>query len=357
MFQPEGRIVLASGGTAGHVYPAIPVAEELRARGVGVLFALPEPAFEDVVAAAGFETVVIPGGPWALQGVATRARTALTAASSLARAFDLLGRCKAAAVLGFGSYGSIAPVVAAKLRGIPSAILEPNAVAGMASRVLAPHVATIYAARFTEFPDAERGKLRRVGMPVRAAVLSVRRSPASGAVRVLVVGDTRGPAFLDERVPPLLARLGQQVGLSVCHLAGRERLDDVAARYRGVAARVEPMSKEIDRHFAGADFVVTRSGASTLAELAVLGMPSLLVPLASSAGDHQRRNAEVFARQGAALVRSEDGWDESAVVGALRPLLSGAPLSAMGAAAARLGVRDATERLVDDLFGLAARRC
>jgi UDP-N-acetylglucosamine--N-acetylmuramyl-(pentapeptide) pyrophosphoryl-undecaprenol N-acetylglucosamine transferase len=278
----------------------------------------------------------------------------------------VLSRRRPDVVVGVGGYSSGPVLLLAALRGRPTLVLEQNAVPGFTNRRLA-RVVSAAAVNFAEtlrfFPRT--GFV--AGNPVRqeflAGVAGGGDGPAKGphdAVRVLIFGGSQGAHAINVALvaaAPRLAAAGLR--LAITHQTGERDVEFVRAGYRraGLEARVEPFLYEMDREMTAADLVVCRAGATTLAELAVAGRPSVLVPLPTAADDHQRRNAEILARAGAAQVIEQKDLDGERLADAVLALAGDATRrSAMAAAAATLARPDAAARIADRIGQLAAGR-
>lgn len=309
-------VLFAGGGTGGHVFPAVAVAEALQSvADVDVAFC---------GTARGVEARVIPARGWRLElldvrpitggGPARAIRGALVAARATASALHLVRRLRPAAVLSVGGYASGPVTLAAALHGVPVAVLEPNRVVGLANRLLAPFARRAYVA-WEEAGASFRAGARRVyGVPLRSGFAPSPYSARAGVARVLVVGGSQGAAALNERMPAAVARLARLPDVEVVHQAGRDRDAEVRAAYakNGVArATVTPFLDDVARAFAEADVVIARAGASTLGELTAVGRAAILVPYPHAAADHQGRNAEALASAGAAVcIRQDDATPE-----------------------------------------------
>lgn len=305
------RVALAAGGTAGHVYPALAVAGELRRRNVEVLFFGTRHGRESsLLRDEPFPLAMLPGRPFHGHGVLGRACAVATVPVSAAASARLLRREKIDAVIGFGGYASVGPVLAAHLLGVRCAILEPNAVAGMANRLLARIADRIYIGTITTL---ESPKVLRVGAPVREEILAARarRNAARAKPRVLVFDSD----------------LAFDWGGGDFEVIRASRLAHIADGY------------------AACDLVVSRSGAGVLAEIALFGLPSIIVPL-EAAEDHQSRNAAVVAAAGAAVISDAAGLRR-----AVDTLLADRDrCEALGRRAATFAAPDATRLLVDDML-------
>ena len=302
------RIVIAGGGTGGHLYPGIAVAREVLAR-------RPEAVVSFAGTAGGIEARVVPREGFALdlvrsaglkgKGAGTVARGLLIVPASLVDAWRVVSRRRPHLVIGVGGYSAGPVVLVAALRRVPTLVLEQNALPGLTNRLLAPFVdsaAVAYEAAAPYF----RGKAFVAGNPIRTQFLrgSEPRDRSSSRVKVLVVGGSQGAHALNvamAEAAPVLAAAG---GCELVQQTGEADLNMVreACRRAGLPARVEAFFYEMDREMNDADFLVCRAGATTLAELTAAGRPAILVPLPSAADDHQRKNADVLQRAGAAEV-------------------------------------------------------
>ncbi|MGD0523623.1 MAG: undecaprenyldiphospho-muramoylpentapeptide beta-N-acetylglucosaminyltransferase [Polyangiaceae bacterium] len=318
-------IVIAGGGTGGHVFPAVAVAESMQAL-----------ADVDVVfcgTARGVEARVIPARGWRLEtldvepvkgGGAKRAvRGALVAARATVRALGLVRSLRPRAVLSVGGYASGPVALAAALVGVPVAVMEPNSVLGLANRLLAPFAKRAYIA-WDDAGARFRPKVRRdFGVPLRSG-FGPRPYVAKGTLRVLVLGGSQGAAALNERMPEVIARLGDMPGLEVVHQAGRDRDAAVRAAYereKVERATVVPFIDDVAKAIAEADLVVARAGASSIAELTVIGRAAVLVPFPHAADDHQARNAQALARAGGAVCVRQEAADVARLAAEIGRLL------------------------------------
>ncbi|HEY8041113.1 MAG TPA: undecaprenyldiphospho-muramoylpentapeptide beta-N-acetylglucosaminyltransferase [Polyangiaceae bacterium] len=351
-------ILVAGGGTGGHVFPAVAVAEAMQLL-----------ADVDVVfcgTARGVEARVVPARGWALElldvepmkggGPARAIRGALVAARATGRAFGLVRRLRPGAVLSVGGYASGPVTLAAALLGVPVAVLEPNSVVGLANRLLAPFARRAYVA-WDEAGAKFRARARRsFGVPLRAGFVP-RPGATRGTARVLVMGGSQGAAALNERMPEVVARLAHVPGLDVLHQAGRDRDDPVRAAYsRAKVERVKvvPFVDDVAQAIADADVVVARAGASTLAELTAIGRAAVLVPFPHAADDHQARNAEALARAGGAVCVRQEAADAARLATELERLLVDEPArTAMAEASRARGKPGAAHDVAADLLELA----
>jgi len=311
-------VLLAAGGTGGHLFPAEALAEALARRGVTVDLATDERAERYGKRFPARQIHVIPSDTLRARNVVALARTGAIMSLALLRAWVLLGRIKPAVVVGFGGYPTVAPVLAATLRRIPSVIHEQNAVMGRANKFLAPRVSAI-ATSFTgvlERAPLLAAKAAPTGNPVRPAVIAASAMPypdlaADGLFRLLVFGGSQGARVMSEIVPAAVERLDQalRVRLLVAQQARGEDLAEVRAAYGrlNISAEVAPFFPDLPARIAAAHLVVSRSGASTVAELAAIGRPAILVPLPHALDQDQHANAAVLEQAGGAIrLRQED---------------------------------------------------
>jgi UDP-N-acetylglucosamine--N-acetylmuramyl-(pentapeptide) pyrophosphoryl-undecaprenol N-acetylglucosamine transferase len=359
--------LLAAGGTGGHLFPAEALAEALERRGVTVDLATDERAERYGKKFPARQIHVIASETLRARNVVALARTGAIMSLALLRATILLGRIKPAIVVGFGGYPTLAPVLAATWRRLPSVIHEQNAVMGRANKVLAPRVSAI-ATSFPGVLDRVPGlaaKATRTGNPVRPAVIAAAAMPypapaTDGLVRLLVFGGSQGARIMSEIVPAAIERLDQalRIRLLVAQQARGEDLAqvrDIYARLR-ISAEVAPFFPDLPARIAAAHLIVARSGASTVAELAAIGRPAILVPLPHALDQDQHANAAVLEEAGGAIRLQQDDFTPSRLAAEIAGLAAEpGRLTTMAAAARSAGTIDATERLADLVLDTIAR--
>ena len=347
--------LVMAGGTGGHIFPALAVAEVLRERGWHVVWLGNAEAMESrLVPPRGFEFVSLGFGALRGKGMGRKLKLPFSLAVAIARALRLLGEVRPGVVLGMGGYVSFPGAVAARLRGIPLVVHEQNAVAGLANRVLA----RLADAVLTGFPGTLPGG-RWVGNPVRREFTTVpppevRFAGRQGPLRLLVVGGSLGAKALNEVVPAALARLAPAERPVVTHQSGSAHFAALEQAYahHGVEGRLLPFIEDMGAALAEADLVVSRAGAMTVAELAAVGVGALLVPFPHAVDDHQTANARFLVEGGAARLLPQSGLTPAGLAELLRGL-DRERCRQMALAARALARPEATEALADELERLA----
>jgi UDP-N-acetylglucosamine--N-acetylmuramyl-(pentapeptide) pyrophosphoryl-undecaprenol N-acetylglucosamine transferase len=352
-------VLLAAGGTGGHLFPAEALAGALARRGITVDLATDARASRYGGKFPARQVHVIPSETVRGRNPVALARTGAMLGIGLIKAYGMLGRVRPAAVIGFGGYPTVPPLLAASMRKIPTLIHEQNAVMGRANKLLASRVSAI-ATSFAGVLDAEpklAAKATRVGNPVRPAVVAASSSsfaaPASdGLLRLLVFGGSQGAKIMSDVVPLAIERL--DLALRTRLLLAQQAREEDLARVRetygrlAVAAEVAPFFGDLPDRIAAAHLVVSRSGAGTVAELAAIGRPSILVPLPGALDQDQFANAGVLHAAGGALRLPQTEFTPQRLTDEITRLAS-APqkLVAMAEAARQQGALDAAERLAD----------
>jgi UDP-N-acetylglucosamine--N-acetylmuramyl-(pentapeptide) pyrophosphoryl-undecaprenol N-acetylglucosamine transferase len=351
-------IVIAAGGTGGHVFPAEALAAALIARGHRVVLmtdarsgALKSPVF------AGHEQFVLPGAGIAGRGIWRGARAVLALAAGTARARRLLKTLSPAAIVGFGGYPCVAPVVAAQsLRRRPFILLhEQNAVLGRANRMLArlADVLALGAVRTARVPAGL--ETFAAGNPVRPAIAALSGQayvPPGDTINLLVLGGSLGARIFSDVVPATLAGLPDSLRHRIA-LVQQCRVEDIArvrtaCRAAGVEPTLAPFFTDMPDRLRAAHLVVARAGASTCAELAVCGRPSILVPLPGAIDDHQTANAGALAEAGAAEIIAQSTLTPALLAARLRDFLESPDrLASAAASAAEAGKPRAADTLAD----------
>jgi UDP-N-acetylglucosamine--N-acetylmuramyl-(pentapeptide) pyrophosphoryl-undecaprenol N-acetylglucosamine transferase len=360
-------IVVAAGGTAGHLFPAEALASALVRRDVIVDLATDERATRYGSAFPARATHVIPSATLRKSNPLTFVSAPATIGYGALRAFATLARLRPAAVIGFGGYPTVPPLMAARLLGIPSLIHEQNGVLGRANR----HLASFVDAIATSFPNvlarhpALAEKATFTGNPVRPAVIKAAATPfaapGEGAFRLLVFGGSQGARVMADVVPPAIEQLPVELR-SRLYITQQARDDDMK-RVRDTYARLDvkaeiaPFFADLPARMAASHLVVSRSGASTVAELAAIGRPGILVPLPHALDNDQLVNATVLAKAGGAICIEQPQFTPKRLAEELSAVLADpAGLAAMAEAAKRCGTVDAAERLADLVLRIAQLR-
>jgi UDP-N-acetylglucosamine--N-acetylmuramyl-(pentapeptide) pyrophosphoryl-undecaprenol N-acetylglucosamine transferase len=360
-------VLLAAGGTGGHLFPAEALADALARRGLTVELVTDARAERYGKRFPARQIHVIASETVRGRNVVALARTGAIMSLALVRASILLRRIKPAVVVGFGGYPTLAPLLAATWRRIPTIIHEQNAVMGRANKLLAPRVSAIA----TSFPGvldaapALAAKATATGNPVRPAVIAAAAMPypslaSDGLLRLLVFGGSQGARIMSEIVPAALDRLDQalRIRLLVAQQARGEDLAEVRETYGRckISAEVAAFFPDLPARIAAAHLVVSRSGASTVAELAAIGRPAILVPLPHALDQDQLANAAILERAGGAIRLRQDDFTPPRLAAEITALAAEPHrLSAMAAAAKSAGAIDAAERLADLVLHTIAR--
>jgi UDP-N-acetylglucosamine--N-acetylmuramyl-(pentapeptide) pyrophosphoryl-undecaprenol N-acetylglucosamine transferase len=361
----ERPVLLAAGGTGGHLFPAEALAAALTSRGIKVELATDGRAVRYGSSFPAAAVHIIPSATVRGRDPLSLAKTGAILTVGLTKAWLQLPSLRPAVVVGFGGYPTVPPLLAATLRGLPTIIHEQNGVLGRANRLLAPRVTAI-ATGFPAVLDAEPSlavKATCTGNPVRPAVVAAAATPftpadSAGPFRLLVFGGSQGARVMSEIVPAAIERLEPflLMTLRIVQQAREEDLARVRQVYAklGVSAEVEPFFPDLPNRMAASHLVVSRSGASTVAELAAIGRPSILVPLPHSLDQDQRANANMLQQAGGAIRLDQAEFTPDRLAAEIAAL-AGEParLAAMAAAARSAGTLDAAERLADLVLRVA----
>ncbi|WBU59473.1 UDP-N-acetylglucosamine--N-acetylmuramyl-(pentapeptide) pyrophosphoryl-undecaprenol N-acetylglucosamine transferase [Paracoccus albus] len=355
--------LIAAGGTGGHMFPAQALAEVLLANGWRVSLSTDD---RGARYASGFpdqvKREIVSSATTARGGHLQQLAAPFKIAAGVLAARRAFRADRPDIVVGFGGYPTVPAMTAAGMLRIPRMIHEQNGVMGRVNSLFAKRVDKVACGTWpTELPDGVEGI--HTGNPVRAAVKeqagAVYLPPGDGAVNIVVIGGSQGARILSDVVPAAIAILPDDLRarLRVAHQARAEDHDRVAATYEqaGIDAEIRPFFDNVPQLFADAQLVVARSGASTAADLTVIGRPSILVPLAIATGDHQSANARPLADAGAALMLPESILDPETLTRDMLAVLTDPDRAAgMAAAALSLGRPDAAQRLYEIVTEIAA---
>jgi len=351
------RIIIAGGGTGGHVIPALAIAQQLKKQfGAEVLFIGTARGIETrLVPQAGFPLKLIQVGALKNVSLLTRAKTMFDLPRAIAASSRMLSEFDPEVVIGVGGYASGPAMVAAIRRGLPTLAFEPNVVPGFANRMVARWVS----AAAVHFDETCRyfSNCKVTGVPVRSAFFSI--PPKIGGVPTLLVfGGSQGARAINqamiESLGGLLARIP---GIHIIHQTGQRDYDHVLAAYQrsGISGEVHKFIDDMPDMFGRADLLVCRSGASTVGEIAAAGKPAIFVPFPAAADDHQNVNARALERVGAAVVVEESNLGAAYLVDTIAALIGDSVrLQGMAAAARSLAHPKAVEEIAEMVARLAA---
>ena len=359
-------ILLAAGGTGGHLFPAEALAHALTARGATVELVTDDRALRYGASFPARAMHVLPSATPRGGSLIARAVAVAQLATGTAQAVSLMRKAQPRAVIGFGGYPTVPPLLAANFLHIPTVLHESNAIMGKANRFLSGRVDKIAAGLPNlNVPPALQSKLVVTGNPVRPSVLAVASQPypgfEGGVLSLLVTGGSQGARVMSDIVPEAVTALPAELRarLRLVQQARAEDVERVQAIYAaaGVEAEIAPFFADLPARIAAAHVVIARAGASTVTELAVIGRPSLLVPLPQSLDGDQAANAALIAEAGAAEMVRQSDFIPAFLAGRLAEWLAAPQELARRAQAAKsVGVADAAERLADVVLSVAAGR-
>jgi UDP-N-acetylglucosamine--N-acetylmuramyl-(pentapeptide) pyrophosphoryl-undecaprenol N-acetylglucosamine transferase len=361
-------ILLSAGGTGGHLFPAEALATALNGMGARVVLATDERVGALSGAFPAEEVIEIPSATPSGRSVPQMAKAAVLLSAGVAKAIPAIRRLKPAVVVGFGGYPTVPPVIAAVLLRVPTLIHEQNGVMGRANRLLA-RFASMIATGFPVvrgIPAPARAQIVHTGNPVRPKVLEAAETmyPAvlkGGKMRLLVFGGSQGARVMSDIVPAAIEMLPREFypQLVIAQQAREEDLLRVRSHYARliVAFEVQPFFKDLPQRMADAHLVIARSGASTVAELAAIGRPSILVPLPGALDQDQAANARSLADIGAATVMPQDEFTPERLAQEIQVRFENPESLTRAASAAKsAGITDAGERLAQAVVQLASQQ-
>ncbi len=359
----QGTILLAAGGTGGHLFPAEALAHTLRARGYSVHLVTDSRAERFAGTFPADEIHVVPSATIGSKNPVALAQTAWKLWKGLRAARKLIARLKPAVVVGFGGYPTVPPLLAATGMGVPAMIHEQNAVMGRANRMLASRVQAIAGGFLPEDGGAFSAKTVTTGNPVRPAVLEAAKIPYEPSApgepfRLVVFGGSQGAQFFSSAVPTAISLLedADRQRLVVTQQARPEDQDTVRGCFERLdrPADVSPFFNDMAERIGKAHLVICRSGASTVSEISVIGRPAVLVPYPYALDHDQAANAAALAANGGAKVIAQSQLDPERLAALLHKLMNDpAKLVAMAAAAKQVGKPDAASLLADMVGAIA----
>jgi UDP-N-acetylglucosamine--N-acetylmuramyl-(pentapeptide) pyrophosphoryl-undecaprenol N-acetylglucosamine transferase len=356
-------IVIAAGGTGGHLYPAIALAREFVRRdpSVRIRFVGTARGIESrVLTHEGFELVLITAKPVMGKGLLDVLRGVLSVPIGIWQSLKILQECQANLVIGVGGYTSPTMLVAAALKRIARVILEPNAYPGLANKAVAPFVQRIFLAFESAGTSFDKQKVRVVGTPIRQEFLAQsskhRDSTKPKGQHLLIFGGSQGAKAINSTVLEGLALLSERLPeLTITHQTGEADFERVTAAYRArsIPANVVPFLYDMPAVLRAADLVVARAGAMTVAELTACGKAALLIPLPTAIYDHQMKNARAMEAAGGAIVLPQADLSGMKLVEMIVAILSNPTrLSAMQRKSLEMRRIDAGEVIVNECYAL-----
>ena len=352
----SGPVLILAGGTGGHIFPGIAVAQTLRERGVPVLWLGSDGGLEtSLVPKAGIALRTLPVRGFRGKALLARLATPWRVAKAVFAAWRVLGAERPRSALSLGGFAAGPGGIAAWLRGVPLLVHEQNRVPGVTNRILSRFAKRRLCGFAGALNDGEW-----IGNPVRAEIAAIasprdRYAGRDGALRLLVLGGSQGAAAINANLPRVLASIAPERRPTVCHQCGAKHVDATRAAYAlaAVEAVVDAFVENMAAAYAWADLVVCRAGALTLAELCAAGLPAVLVPFPAAVDDHQTRNAAALVEAGGGRLVSEGDQFPERLGAALTELIAGdvavvrARLQEMAEAARTLAKPDAAARIAD----------
>lgn len=353
-------IMIAAGGTGGHVYPGLAVARALQAQGVNVVWIGTHNGLEArVIPEADIEMAWLHVSGLRGKGAKTLLLAPFKLMKALMEAIGIMLKHKPAAVLGMGGFVAGPGGFVAAMMGKPVVIHEQNAIAGLTNKLLSKVACKVMPAFPNAFPEG--GKVEVVGNPVRADIAALpdpeqRFAEHTGKVKVLVVGGSLGALALNENVPKALALLDEDIRPQVMHQSGVKTLETAKQCYANVGVKAEVVSfiEDMSAVYADADLVICRAGAMTVSELAAVGIASILVPFPYAVDDHQTANAAYLADVGAAIIMQQRDMTPELLAETLRTLVTDKDrLKDMAVKARQMAKPDATRHVAETCLQLA----
>ncbi|MEE9252128.1 MAG: undecaprenyldiphospho-muramoylpentapeptide beta-N-acetylglucosaminyltransferase [Thermodesulfobacteriota bacterium] len=351
------KLMLAGGGTGGHLFPALSIAEEFLGRESEneVVFVGTRRGIEaKVLGEMGYTLEFISSEAMIGKGFLNTLGACITASRGVLQSIGVIRRHKPSVVLGVGGYVSGPVVVAAYLCRVPTAVCEQNSIPGITNRVLSKIVRIVFAAFEESAKFFPLGKTMVTGNPVRKSVLQTAGlRDSAGGYGVLVMGGSQGATRLNSAAPEAIGML-REARIRVVHVSGEQDTEIVKQAYGrlGINADVYPFIKDIGAIYSETDIVISRSGAGTISEITALGIPSVLVPYPYAAHNHQMGNARVLERQGASVVIEDGELTPEKLSDVLKNLLNNDKLAQMSAAAKSLGRPEAATAVVNAIHEL-----
>ena len=349
------RVIIAGGGTGGHVFPAISIAEEILDRDSGneVLFVGTEQGIEKrILPENGYRVEFINSRGIVGKSFSQKVMAVISILGAMLSSLKILRDFRPDAVIGVGGYASGPTLLCASMSSIPTAICEQNSIPGLANRILSRFVGKIFITfeESKEHLPAEKTVL--TGNPIRRDLAhgAAEKKPRQNAPRsIFVLGGSQGARKLNEIVPLSLGKLGAQI--NVTHQTGEAQVESVRETYRqlGISAEVFGFTNDISRIYERTDLAICRAGSGTLSEITAFGIPSILIPLASSTHDHQLKNAKVLESNAAAVVVEEKELSVEGLCAVMEKTLEENILGRMAANSKKLARPHAAREIVNEI--------
>lgn len=349
------KVIIAGGGTGGHVFPAISIAEEILDRNSGneVLFVGTEQGIEKrILPEKGYRVEFINSRGIVGKNFSQKVMAVISILGAMLSSLKILRDFRPDAVIGVGGYASGPTLLCASMSSIPTAVCEQNSIPGLANRILSRFVGKIFITfeESKEHLPAEKTVL--TGNPIRRDLAhgAAEKKPRENAPRnIFVLGGSQGARKLNEIVPLSLGKLGAQI--NVTHQTGEAQVESVRETYRqlGISAEVFGFTDDMSRIYERTDLAICRAGSGTLSEITAFGIPSILIPLASSTHDHQLKNAKVLESNAAAVVVEEKELSVEGLCAVMEKTLEENTLGRMAANSKKLARPHAAREIVNEI--------
>ncbi len=349
------KVIIAGGGTGGHVFPAISIAEEILKRNSGneVLFVGTEQGIEKrILPETGYRVEFIKSRGIVGKSFSQKVKAVISILGAMLSSLRILRNFRPDAVIGVGGYASGPTLLCASMSFIPTAVCEQNSVPGLANRILSRFVGKIFITFEESKEHLPAGKTVLTGNPIRSGLarrIEKRKPRQSSLQNVFVLGGSQGAQKLNEIVPHSLAKLGIQV--EVIHQTGEAHIESVGETYRqlGISAEVFGFTEDMSRIYEKTDLVICRAGSGTLSEITAFGIPSILIPLASSTHDHQLKNARILESNAAAAVIEEKEFSVENLCKVIEKTLDQDTLDRMAENSKKLARPHAAREIVNEI--------
>lgn len=356
------NIVLAAGGTGGHLFPAVAIADAIKEVSPDsrcLFIASGKELEKNIIDSAGYamDTITISG--IAGLGIFTKIKAASKIPGAIFKSAGILNKFGADAVIGMGSYTAGPVLMAAKMLGIPTAIHEQNRHPGITNRIMSKYVGRVYSSFEDTFELDTPEKQRYLGNPVRSDIVDFSKNgykndfKTSDSFKILVLGGSQGARSINRTVAASLPFLDDSENFEFIHQTGLNDYEEVKAEYEknGIKAEVQPFFRDMAKIYAEADLLICRAGASTVAEIVVMGKPAIFIPFPAAAGGHQSQNAEALENAGAAIIIEEKELSPEILASRIMSLKeSPEALKEMSLVSRSFGKPDAAKEIANDIL-------